>query len=866
MPTSPPYTKSLSYRYDSSGAEGLAVPFHETCFTLFGKSLAPRHVDVVTLYEAFKSLSGESPWLDMDYGSVKDMLEQYWWGAKGAEEFVFHPVSIPWLQEYYASLPAKKHSGKPRAALRSPANSNQDPLSHLNLELISQIMYHADVKDVQNFRLASRFAAQIALDDAFWKRRLLKDMPWLFDFPVNPVSKGAPAPIGWAEVYRELFRRSDTAHADRVLGLVNRRRIWGLCNTISEVYMSKELQAKELQAKKAKKSKLGGASRALAGAKSTPLSLLVLPDPKDLTSTQEALLYDYQELLGAKPVLLVSWTKDGHLADIECDSYHGTSSDREQYVKVPRDDWITGVVITSESKQERRNDTVYRSVVGLRILFAGQDDVCLGRVEGDQRLIEVTGGQFVVGFACQRTRTGELARLALLKQPKTKIPKAAKDRVKDRRAVSYNGQVAKYLWGGEIPPVPLRPSPLSHGYWSHDLKIATSTVDALVFGSCEEELSDITAIGADVNFGGFEVQYATRPPRFSGPARCAMQYLKLDGSGGERVVRMYWSVNHIPTSLRLVTNRGRQLVVGHPPSTETRETRYPGVEPKEKDCAVAGMFCYWSSRQLPEATLQGVGALYLPEQPKQPGSTVGSLTDASDFHWTPEPPPTSLTESGRVWGQRESSDQWGRRSPKNYPVEGTVVSWLDCRRPLDTVRVTLCHSTAFVQIPLAAITFTYAKSDEQQTEASMSVGAEVFSPPLDTKGENGHHWCWCQMGSSRKEELQAKPHYVHEIWRVGGQGLRGYNIWLSEEGILVGMQFIAVDGSPSPKWGSCKGDPAGKIDFAIGEVKAEGGSSKAGGPPAAGIKFYMGDNERHTSRDDSIVVAVQALVETETQP
>jgi hypothetical protein len=61
--------------------------------------------------------------------------------------------------------------------------------------------------------------------------------------------------------------------------------------------------------------------------------------------------------------------------------------------------------------------------------------------------------------------------------------------------------------------------------------------------------------------------------------------------------------------------------------------------------------------------------------------------------------------------------------------------------------------------------------------------------------------------------------------------------------------------------GFCEGDPSGGIDLIAGEVKAGHGGSGASDPPVAGIKFYMGDNNRYTSRDDDVIVAVQALVD-----
>jgi hypothetical protein len=292
-------------------------------------------------------------------------MDQYRPAQESAEQFVFSPTTIPRLEHYYKSLPRREGSKSLNLAvsgisLDSPAKSAHDPSSCLPLELVALIVHHTDIQSVYNLRRASQFAAQVLLDDVFWKKRILGDMPWLYDLPVGASLEANLTPVDWAQVYRHLLRASDTAYAERVLGLVNRRRIWGMCGTISSVYMSK----------KPKMSIGSGESRVLAGAKSTPLSLLVIPDPKDTTSTHVALLNDYRELLHEEPVVSVSWTEDGCLENIECGTLLEASTKARQNFAIPQDDWITGVITTSECFKSGKDDETKRRVIGIRFLFA----------------------------------------------------------------------------------------------------------------------------------------------------------------------------------------------------------------------------------------------------------------------------------------------------------------------------------------------------------------------------------------------------------------------------------------------------------------------------------------------------------------
>lgn len=830
-PNTPVLDRDSLQVYNPDGDDPFAVPFHRVCLELFQKVIAPREVDNEILWQVLKCV-GPDPVLHIDYGAVVECQDQYWVEEKGTEEFVVNPIDIPWLERYRDpnKLPTAGDSGLGRPGLPPRQTLGQDPFQKLPPEILFSIMRHLDLPSINRLREASRQASQLELSNGFWRSRLLRDMPWLYDLnwahntPTPGDVHGLDA-ADWTKIYRDLYLASNSGGKNKVHGLVNRRRIWGICEQIAALYSARDLAVRD-----------GSITEVMRDVCSTRFAQLILRDPPNTTVTRISLLTRYADLESTTPVLSVHWTQDGELSKLNImePASEGTSPLRDD-VQIPEGDWITGLIIYSEdAPRNTKGDPVQCSTCGLCILFAKQDSVKLRKATGgNQRLLRRSTGHFLVGFNVHNSQEGLISKLALLEQPKEKIP-FTYDRIIDHNSHlhSRTASVEEHTWKGDLPPPRIKFSGLLRGYWAVDRKQGTAPLEALVFGNSEDELDDIISIGADVHFGGFEVHYGSRTPKAIGPRCHAMQYLGIDGRGGERVVSIYLSVSHIPVGCRFVTNRGRQLVVGQ----AKNEMQYHGGA----NGLMAGIAAYWSDRPLPQANLTNIGVLWsghIYDDLRSDG-----LEDPDGFFWAPDAPPDGISESGPIWGQREAYDKWQRRN-KNYPSSNTVVSWLDLRQPVDEVRVTFCHSTLSRQLPLAAITLV-------QSGRLKTIGAEKFSKPLDRTGTNGHHWCWCALGRRQDDELKARPHHIHESWQVGRQKLKDLKLWMTEDDGITGIQLVAADSAKSPAWGVCENAPSATIGFESGD-----------GPPAVGVKFFLDDNERQVTRSDIIITAVQALVE-----
>ncbi|KAF5254920.1 hypothetical protein FANTH_416 [Fusarium anthophilum] len=97
-------------------------------------------------------------------------------------------------------------------------------------------------------------------------------------------------------------------------------------------------------------------------------------------------------------------------------------------------------------------------------------------------------------------------------------------------------------------------------------------------------------------------------------------------------------------------------------------------------------------------------------------------------------------------------------------------------------------------------------------------------------------------------ELEQKPHYTEDEWDVQGSHLKCLQLWVDDQMVLSGLQFIAKDGRESPAWGSCVGENPIRMRLQAQKKNR-----------AAGLKFFVDEMGRDVTRDDFVVVGVQLI-------
>ncbi|KAL4803115.1 hypothetical protein BDV18DRAFT_153807 [Aspergillus unguis] len=832
--------------FDWNTDHAFAVAFHAPCRGLLEEFVstqlnAGESIDEEILYQTFKDFVSEDDdcaqcLTKIDYGI--DTTQQYWEPKRGEEYSVMEPLNIFDLQDYYADLPqlddedmdAKTHTDV------SAAQLSNDPMARLPAELLLEILIALPMTSANCLRAASPAVARLQLSNGFWKQKLRYGMPWLFDFPDNEDEE-----LDWAKCYADLRARSKNGNPEQILALVNRRRIWGVCEQLAPSYTRR----KAVKDEERRRSQGSLVTRAT----STPIRRLTSPQAKT-ESLALGLLRSLADLEGDPPALSVFWTSKGALSGF---GVHRGNMDtvgspekfaKRDDVEIEKSDWIRGFILTSRSSATGAgSDEARRKVVGLKVLFIHGEPIQLGQSDGDHLLIHTESNSLLVGLLAQWSSGKPISGLSLLHVPVSQgSPHAAALAQAQACKPESSTAIGSRLWKDHLPPPEMTMSEPRVGYWSMDFKADLAPMEALVFGRDEAELATITEISADAQFGAFEVRYTNKPPKTIGPRPLTMKSLSIDGPGGERIVAVGTAVGHITHGIRLITSYNRQLVLGSCRPNQRSETIHGSTDGK----ALRGIYCNWSARSSPKTALECIAGLFCPGE-QGTASTDGD-TDGDAHWWESCAPPSSWTASGPVYGAHETPHHPMRRST-SYPTASAVVTWLDCTQPVRSVRLNVAHRTQ--NLP-----FTPTSLILEHTDGSVSsVGPTRLTAPVDTEGEKGLPWCWCSYDfklPASESPLGKTLHYstAEEFSIEGGALLGSCRIWADDNGPLRGMQFVSTDGGEGPRWGVCEGPPTAAIAF--------GGQS---GKRTVGLKVFLDSNQRPVTYPDTVIVGIQALVE-----
>ncbi|CAG9946713.1 unnamed protein product [Clonostachys rosea f. rosea IK726] len=827
--------------YNTDGVDDpFCAPFHTHCKKLLCKYLGVSELNKEVFLESLKSLAEEGDGgraLDIEYGDIREHMEQYWWPQPGTEHFVCDPVEVKGLAEFYNQLPTRDTSdfGSPRTY-----NTEGDPFTRLPADvLLMLISLFPSMSDVFSLRIASPVVANLHLGNGFWRRQLKTRMPWLWDLPEPTDSQVTD--VDWRNVYHKLDwgSRPESQRKNKFHGLCNRRRIWEtICPVVAEAY-----------ADFSAKNDAWGSPEApvLRSVVISPLIPIGSRSWAGMDREIMTLLDNYLEITTARPFLLVSWSEDRHsFHDIRVFRDESELMARKQMIRshvvdtvpVPDDDWITGFIFRGNMASD--NDGARKpNVVGLEILFVKQEPVKLGAGTADTcRFFHASENHFIVGFRCYRDdEDHSLTHMKLLEQPLTNVGDCP--RVSDRSVGGYN--TTQGFWAGDLPPRNVCTSKnhlrLTWSYMGYNYP-----TEWLMLGESAEEQADITGISVDSQLGGFEVYFQNQPTRRIGPAFHAMKSLSIDGQDGERIAQIC-----VPRSTQLammfVTNRGRCLSLGISVSGYEPLTFGDEHDPDVSKVALCGIYGGWSEYMGAKHLLNGFGAFGSSELPICQGEITPLAQDGDGYFWEPERPLAQLVEIGPIYGSRTYNEavSWsaGERVEKKVPSMGCVVSALDVDRPIVEVRVTLVHSNPKCSVaPIAAIQFTYLDGEK------MVVGPDRFS--------NDPICRYCDEKTSLLEETRKVPHYRHEVWSPGDKKLTKLRIWPSETGGLGAIRFVAEGGAESPLWGYWGFEMEGKECEELKFVGEQCGT-------VIGLKVFFQGLERGDRGDDTVIVAFQGL-------
>lgn len=801
-------------RYDWGGRnnEPLAFPCHDVCMhAILPKALscvsneAESTIDVEALWRTMKSLGTSSDknhatYLDrLDYGEhMEDLHHQYWYLHSGVEYYMANPAFVPALEKYYSNLPVMNSQEDTELSV-PPAESGS----------------------------------------AHWRERVQSDMPWLYDLPQLHAREDAI--IDWAQVYTDLVDKGRNESDARILGLVNRKRIWKLCEQIASLYNDVK-QAKDSE----------GESDILQDAFSGPtVSLGKLHGVKSETS-RLVFVDDLKDVGKGNTIFTVHWNEAGYLLAFGVNS-SGTSeyarpsnsgAVRVDEVRIAENDWLRGFVFTTRSAPECTLDDgkekrPARVVIGVELLLNRGKPVKLGAAEGDKRLVCTGLDEVLIGLQAEWTHTSGILEVALLK---------CRENGSSQGPLPYtDSTLDQILWKSELPPAQVDISPPMIGYWSHGFSTQLHPHEVVLFGQNAEELSTLTSVSFDVQFGGIELGYSGGVRKSIGPRPWAMKTLEIDGPGGERIAGVFGNKSNIPDGLRLVTNRNRQLLLGNNLSTERQHILH-----SSDTNFLYGLYCGWTGNASSQSRLDSLGALLCPKHlpASKDESQASGLQDQNGMWWEPNAPPQQWKESGPLHGQCDRKVRWGRVG--TMPCQWDIESWLDMTRAVEEVNVTFTHGNRMYPMGMYLVSIRLLYSGGTQS----TVGPDRFLDSPDSNGEGGMPWCWCHLGPTDKKELASFAHYHHDTFRIYGDYIQCLHIW-TEDSALSGFQFVTSAGLEGPKWGKCEGNAEVTIEF------SQENDERRAGKGAVGLKIATTDNKRPTTYSDRIVAGFQALVKGE---
>ncbi|KAJ5084175.1 hypothetical protein NUU61_008754 [Penicillium alfredii] len=837
--------------FDWEESIGLVVPFHTACHQLLQEDISHwlrkrDRVNTDVLYQTLKSFADENDECAnclnrVDYGEISKLQDQYWGPQAGDEVFGAHPIAIPELETYYKDLPllttSKEEERQNRWHLKE-TTPDRDPFAKLAPELLLMVLDNLPIPSLNSARAASCAIARLKLDNGFWYGKIRHDMAWLYDLPKH--NAVASQNLDWAQVYQDLLSRSQSDNQIKVEGLVNRRRVWGICDQIAAQFSDYQ---------KAADDRNGRQCPILAEAISTRMARLAEPEQADDETASLLLIGDFPEMDHPRPTICVYWSSEGFLSGLRVRHDSDSSVNPKNVVgkndnltvcnevAIKHGDWLRGLIVTTHLVMTSdKNPQHQRKIVGLQLLFARGESIQLGDGNGDARLVHVKN-DLLVGLIAQWSPAGNINGISLLQCPVLGRSAQAEQLIQLQMHQPYAGSdIDSLCWRDGLPPSEMTLETEHTSNRDPGNKEEMRPMETLIFGHNQEELSTITEISCDVQFGAFEVRYSDQTVQSIGPRTLTMKSLKIDGSGGERIVAIGATTKTLATTIWIGTNRNRQLVVGShaagPASMNWRAS--------EIGKAICGLSCFWSSAS-PQSQLVTVAPLFIsvPTTSSETGPAElqqhSCRKDKNGYLWEPEPPPSSWTETGPIYCPREV---FGSRiaGSLDWPSKHTTLTWLDCTQSVEKLRLVFAHPTAFLPFSPTSIILEYSDGSVG------SVGPTRVATPTDSEGKDGRPWCWCHMAS--KSDITHEFHYHSEEWTVGGVPLDCIRLWVDNG--LHGFQFCSANGE-SPLWGTCDGQPTETIPFGLSAGQA------------VGLKAYVDSNSRPVTYKDQIIVALQAL-------
>ncbi|KAF7592526.1 hypothetical protein BBP40_012750 [Aspergillus hancockii] len=229
----------MCYEEGTEEASGPVLPFHWSCFEILTRTLTGSpNVETVNheaLYGVMSTLSNHNS-LQLNYGNdVSRSQGRYWECIPGAEYCAKNPIDTPMIDELSQNLRTNNKFKRPSAEIELQDRRPTDPFGQLPLEIAQQICMFLPGDSLKNLAQASLSVQIITQDNLFWKRFMQWDMPWFWEFKALQSQKD----LNFKSLYLWLNKMTTAKYGMddlTLMGVANRRRIWGICEQLGGRY------------------------------------------------------------------------------------------------------------------------------------------------------------------------------------------------------------------------------------------------------------------------------------------------------------------------------------------------------------------------------------------------------------------------------------------------------------------------------------------------------------------------------------------------------------------------------------------------------------------------------------------------------
>ncbi|KAL2858432.1 hypothetical protein BJY01DRAFT_22 [Aspergillus pseudoustus] len=233
----------VAYHDFSDIGQPYVFPFHPVCYEILQRCIylqrAGNEIRTDTLYDVFNNINGgRYVRLQLDYGEPDPPTGQVWDIVMGQEVLVVNPVNIPELEAEISDV-KRLLDTKPNLDNKAKRHADDDIFSRLPTELRHEIFQNLHPESILALKAASGVMHATSCPDSVWTAKLVDTYPWLWEVHELPVFQSQNVEERASRLLRAC--REDGATTGKshgyILGLANRRRIWGVCEQIRGRYL-----------------------------------------------------------------------------------------------------------------------------------------------------------------------------------------------------------------------------------------------------------------------------------------------------------------------------------------------------------------------------------------------------------------------------------------------------------------------------------------------------------------------------------------------------------------------------------------------------------------------------------------------------